>query len=149
VWKRRILLAAGAAAALLVLAQAVPYGRDHANPPARREPAWASPATRQLAVTACFDCHSNLTTWPWYSKVAPMSWLVQHDVDEGRSVLDFSDWGRTQPALDDVVEAVREGEMPPRQYTLVHRRARLTDTQRASLAAGLEATLRASPPSGG
>ncbi len=68
---------------VLVLIQVVPYGRDHANPPVRAEPAWNSARTRELAVRACFDCHSNETIWPWYSNLAPASWLVQRDVKKG------------------------------------------------------------------
>src|SRR4030042_2927111 len=60
---------------LFAVIQAVPYGRDHSNPPVRQEPAWDSPATRALAVDACFDCHSNQHSWPWYSNIAPISWL--------------------------------------------------------------------------
>ena len=60
-----------------VAIQFVPYGRDHANPPADAEPAWDSPDTRTLAKEACFDCHSNETEWPAYSNVAPISWLIQ------------------------------------------------------------------------
>ena len=61
--------------------QLVPFGHDHTNPPVVAEPAWDSPETRAFAVTACFDCHSNQTVWPWYSNIAPVSWLVQRDVD--------------------------------------------------------------------
>jgi hypothetical protein len=69
---------------LLVGIQVIPYGRSHTNPPVTGEPAWDSPKTRELAVRACYDCHSNQTVWPWYSHIAPISWLVQQDVDEGR-----------------------------------------------------------------
>ena len=69
----------------LLAIQLIPYGRAHANPPVLAEPAWDSPATRDLAVRACFDCHSNETVWPWYSNIAPVSWLVQRDVDGGRN----------------------------------------------------------------
>ncbi len=78
---------------LFLLIQAVPYGRNHANSPNRTEPTWDSPTTRQLAVRACYDCHSNETIWPWYSNVAPVSWLVQRDVEEGRDEVNFSEWG--------------------------------------------------------
>ena len=86
-------------AALLMTAlvvQVIPYGRDHTNPPVAAEPLWDSPQTRDLAVRACFDCHSNETEWPWYSNVAPISWLVQRDVEEGREELNFSEWDREQ-----------------------------------------------------
>ena len=51
-----------------LLIQVIPYGRDHSNAPVTAEPAWNSPRTRELAVAACFDCHSNETEWPWYTK---------------------------------------------------------------------------------
>jgi hypothetical protein len=80
----------------LLLIQLVPYGRDHDNPPVQSEPPWDSPDTRALARQACFDCHSNETEWPAYANIAPVSWLVQRDVDEGRAVLNFSEWQRPQ-----------------------------------------------------
>lgn len=132
--------------ALLVLAsflaiQLVPYGRDHANPPVVREPEWDSPATRTLAERACFDCHSNRTNWPWYASVAPVSWLVQRDVAEGRRKLNFSEWDRAQRAAHEAAEATREGEMPLETYTWLHPEARLDPTQRQQLAAGLARSL--------
>jgi hypothetical protein len=75
----------GGLVALLVAIQLVPYGRAHRNPPVGAEPAWDSPRTRDLAERACFACHGNTTTWPWYSTIAPVSWYVQRDVNEGRS----------------------------------------------------------------
>jgi hypothetical protein len=122
--------------------QLVPYGRDHTNPPVVQEPAWDSDQTRELARAACFDCHSNETDWsPWYAKVAPMSWLVAHDVEEGRQTLNFSEWGRARgEAVEELSEVVGEGEMPPAQYTLLHPEARLTDQQKQALAHGLMLT---------
>ena len=71
----------GFGAAIIVggfaLTQVVPYGRNHTNPAVVYEPDWDSPETRALAERACFDCHSNETTWPWYSTIAPISWLTQ------------------------------------------------------------------------
>ena len=84
-WGRLI---SGGFIALLVI-QLVPYGRDHVNPPTTSEPAWDSPNTRALAKQACFDCHSDETEWPLDSHIAPASWLVQHDVNEGRAVPEF------------------------------------------------------------
>jgi mono/diheme cytochrome c family protein len=75
-----------------VLIQLIPFGHSHTNPPEAGEPAWNSPATRELIHRACFDCHSNESVWPWYSNVAPVSWLVQRDVNEGRSHLNFTEW---------------------------------------------------------
>jgi mono/diheme cytochrome c family protein len=124
---------------LFVAIQFIPYGRDHDNPPVLAEPAWDSAATRELAVRACFDCHSNETEWAWYSNIAPISWLIQRDVDEGREKLNWSEWGPESEG-DESAEAVLEGSMPPSKYTLIHPDARLSDQEIAALAAGLEAT---------
>ncbi len=124
--------------------QLVPYGHSHENPPVVREPAWNSPQTRQLAARACFDCHSNETVWPWYANVAPVSWLVQSDVQEGRHHLNFSEWGqgrRKDENAKKIEEAVSEGEMPPFQYRLMHPEARLSPDQKKELVEGLKATL--------
>lgn len=141
-WKQMIL---GGLAALVVvfgLIQLVPYGRNHSNQPVIQEPNWDSAQTRELAQRACYDCHSNEVTWPWYSNVAPISWLVQHDVDEGRQHLNFSDWGRSgrSEAAREMSESVLEGEMPLRQYLLTHPEARLTTAEKEALAQGLAAT---------
>ena len=125
---------------LFVLIQFVPYGRDHQNPDVVAEPSWDSPQTRDLAVRACFDCHSNETTWPWYSNIAPLSWLIQRDVDEGREHLNFSEWNRRQRSGESA-ETVREGEMPPPYYTVTHPNARLSDSEMQALAQGLTASL--------
>ena len=118
-------------------AQLVPYGRGHDNPPAACEPRWDSLATRALVKRACFDCHSNETEWPAYARVAPVSWMIQHDVDEGRSVLNFSEWHRPQEEAAEGPTAVIEKEMPPRIYQAMHAQARLTSDERAQLARGL------------
>jgi mono/diheme cytochrome c family protein len=121
--------------------QLVPYGRDHTNPPATGEPAWDAPATRALAKQACFDCHSNETAWPGYASIAPASWLVQHDVDEGRAVLNFSEWTRPQKEAKKAAAETREGEMPPAAYRLIHAHARLSARERDRLAQGLAKTV--------
>jgi mono/diheme cytochrome c family protein len=123
----------------LLLIQLVPYGRDHANPAVVSEPAWDSPATRATAVTVCFDCHSNQTVWPWYSNIAPASWLIQHDVDEGRQTLNFSEWARGQEG-DELAEAVSGGQMPPFSYALTHPEVRLSAAARDAFIRGLVAT---------
>ena len=138
-WVLRIVLAA---LALFALSQAVPYGRGHTNPPVRSEPRWDSAQTRDLAVRACYDCHSNLTTWPWYTNVAPVSWLTQHDVDSGRGELNFTEWNRPQDAKGDIVEAVRGGDMPPWYYLPLHPHAKLSAAATDRLVAGLIRTLR-------
>jgi mono/diheme cytochrome c family protein len=137
---------AGALLALFILIQAVPYGRSHTNPPVTREPAWNSPQTRALAARACFDCHSNQTDWRWYSNIAPVSWLVQSDVDGGRAALNFSEWDRPQDDAGDIVEQILGGDMPPGIYTLIHPGADLSSAERQQLAQGMRATLAKSPP---
>ena len=124
-----------------VAIQLVPYGRDHTNPPVAGEPTWDAPTTRALAKQACFDCHSNETEWPLYASIAPVSWLVQHDVDEGRAVLNFSEWTRPQKEAGEAAKEVREGEMPPVAYTLIHAHARLDASDRDRLAQGLSRTV--------
>ena len=131
---------------LFLVIQVIPYGRDHTNPPTTADPAWDSRGTRELAVGACFDCHSNETVWPWYTKLAPFSWLIQRDVDEGRATLNFSEWGRPQAESDEIPEVIREGEMPPWYYSALHSGVRLSDTERDRLVDGLRATFNASPP---
>jgi len=128
-----------AGVALLLLIQLVPYGRNHQNPPVIQEPDWPDTETRALAQRACFDCHSNETVWAWYTNIAPASWLVQKDVDEGRSKLNFSEWGRGEQEIDEIGEVLREGEMPPVQYTLIHADARLSKGERETLMRGLAA----------
>ena len=129
---------------LFLLIQLVPM--DYTNPPVVAEPAWDSAQTRTLAQRACFDCHSNETVWPLYSRIAPISWLVVHDVDEGREHLNFSEWtgatrGRENPA-DEAGEKIAEGEMPPASYLWMHPDARLTDAEKQQLIDGLNASLR-------
>lgn len=140
-WKSLLAIATAVPLGLLALAQLVPYGRNHRNPPVMAEPTWNNPTTRALADRACFDCHSNQTRWPWYSHVAPMSWLVQDHVDEGRRELNFSEWSRGGFEAHEASETVREGEMPPRSYLLLHPEARLTAPERQQLARGLDASL--------
>jgi mono/diheme cytochrome c family protein len=118
----------------------VPYGRDHANPPVSAEPAWDRPETRETFFRACKDCHSNETEWPWYGAVAPVSWLLQHDVDEGREHFNVSEWGRKKNDGDEAAEMVREGEMPPWFFLPAHPEARLSAAEQRAFVAGLVAT---------
>jgi hypothetical protein len=137
-WQRNLALAVSILLGVFILIQLIPI--DRTNPPVIAEPNWDSPQTRDLVARACFDCHSNETDYPWYSKVAPMSLLVAHDVEEGRSKLNFSEWGSFDEA-DELLEVIQEGEMPPLQYKLIHPDSRLSDDEKALLEAGLKATL--------
>lgn len=124
------------AAVVLVALQFVPVDRD--NPPEAAPFAGPAPVQEILA-RSCFDCHSNRTVWPWYAKVAPVSFLVAHDVAEGRGKLNFSDWGALAPAkqahaAEEMLEEIREGKMPLPIYKPLHRGAALTPAQVAVLA---------------
>src|SRR5512136_959371 len=120
--------------ALALIIQLIPYGRDHTNPAVISEPKWDSSATRDLAKRACFDCHSNETVWPWYSNIAPVSWLVYNDVVVGRGRMNFSDWERGyQPSVGEIVGIIQEGEMPPPQYLIMHPDAKLSATEKQAL----------------
>jgi len=129
-------LAAGVVAVFLLI-QLVPYGRDHTNPSGGRPISWNSPRTEELMRGACMDCHSNETQWPWYSNVAPVSWLVQRDVEEGRDRLNLS---TDAPEVEEMIHAIDEGEMPPLQYKPTHPGARLSDSEKQELTRGLQAT---------
>jgi Haem-binding domain len=80
--------------------------------------------------------------------VAPVSWLVQHGVDEGRSYLNFSEWDKPQPDISELVDQIQSGEMPPLQYKLIHGGARLSDAEKRELVNGLIRTYAKDPPSG-
>jgi len=127
---RKIVTLSIAVALVFLLAQLVPYGREHTNPPEGTLASFDSPVTKDLAQRACFDCHSNRTRWPWYASVAPVSWRIQHHVAEGREKLNFSAF---DPAIEKVADAAGEAgqsvtrrEMPPVDYLVMHPEARLT-----------------------
>ena len=147
----RSILFTGIAIVLLgLLIQFIPYGHDHSNPPVIHEPDWSSPQTRAIAKRACFDCHSNETVWPWYSNIAPVSWLIYRDVSLGREHFNFSEWD-VHPSLPqgegegeehqhgaEVIEEVLEADtMPPRTYLLLHPEARLSAEEKQILIDGL------------
>lgn len=133
------LLAAIAVAAVAI--QFVPYGKDHTNPPIISEPAWDSPRTKELFDNACADCHSHQTTYPWYSSIAPVSWLIARDVDEGREHFNVSAWGsQKKNEAKEAAEEVQEGAMPPWFYLPTHPEARLSDAEKQELIRGLEKT---------
>lgn len=88
--------------------------------------------------TACYDCHSNQPTYPWYTNIAPVSWWIKHHIDEGSHHLNFSIWGtykekRKNHKLDECIEMIEEGEMPMSSYTIMHGEAKLTDAQKMQL----------------
>lgn len=87
---------------------------------------------------ACYDCHSNQPTYPWYTNIAPVSWWIKHHIDEGSHHLNFSIWGtykekRKNHKLDECIEMIEEGEMPMSSYTIMHGDSKLTDAQKLQL----------------
>jgi mono/diheme cytochrome c family protein len=125
---------------LFGIAQVIPYGRAHKNPPASKEASWDSPRTKELFDRACADCHSNRTRWPWYSVIAPLSWMVQRHVDEGREKLNMSALAPSGER-DNAAEEILEREMPIASYLWLHPEAKLTNAERRELALGMAVTL--------
>ncbi len=118
----------------------IPELRFPGNPPVQQQFQWDSPQTEQLVKAACYDCHSNETRYPWYATVAPFSWLVDHDINEGRDNLNFSTTAKENVDVNDIVNQIQSGEMPKSIYLPIHPEARLTDEQKAQLIAGIRAT---------
>jgi len=100
--------------------QAVPV--DRSNPPVITD--LEAPAeVKKIIRRSCYDCHSNEVQWPWYSRVAPISWLVAYDVEEGREDLNFSDWdtyANDRGMIEEIIEEIEEGDMPLRKYLITH-----------------------------
>lgn len=128
---------------LLLLIQFVPV--DRSNPPTDEAMAIKAPAEIQAIIEkSCYDCHSHKTEWPFYSYIAPISWLVAGDVTEGREHLNFSQWyqmpAQRQARLkDEIVEEVMKGEMPLSIYLITHSGAKLSDQQKQELKSWAEA----------
>jgi len=123
-----------------VAIQLVPYGHDHTNPKVTKDAPWPTEQAAAIARASCYDCHSNETKWPWYSHVAPFSWVVQHNVDTARTVINFSDWDHMGDLKGQAASNVLSGEMPPRSYRMMHPLSQLTHDEKVRLARGLQAT---------
>ncbi len=127
-----------------VILQIIPAGSINAkfatpgNPPVTNSIKWDSAQTEQLARSACFDCHSNETRSVWYSNIAPVSWLVNKDINEGRQKLNFSTSRELEG--DEMIEQIQRGKMPPAIYLPMHPEANLTATQKQQLMGGFQAT---------
>ncbi len=136
--QRRLLITIVAVVVVgFIILQLVP-GFAHTNPPVTYQVQWDSPRTQDLMRRACFDCHSNETIWPWYSNIAPVSWLVVHDVNEGRGEMNLST-GRHLEAQE-MIREIQHGTMPKPIYLPLHPDANLTDAEKADLIAGITAT---------
>lgn len=138
-WITRLFIAG---VVVLALIQLIPFGHDHNNPPVVVEPSWSSPQARVLAKEHCFQCHSNETEWPWYSNIAPASWLIAMDVIEGRREFNFSDWRGRPGEIDEMAEVIQSGEMPPIQYWIFHPNSRMNDQQKQELIQALESSIK-------
>lgn len=153
-----VVCASIAVATVVTLAgiQLVPYGKSTTNPSNFErafEPDWDSPATRELVVNACYGCHSNEVKYPSYSKIAPISWMVQSHIDEGRDELNFSLAKKSKDYAEigeESIETIEEGSMPPGYYTRfgLHPEAKLTAEQKNQLIKGLMATFGVTANSG-
>jgi mono/diheme cytochrome c family protein len=125
----------------LAILQILPLRPQFTNPPISGEPSWDTPRTKELFNRACADCHSHETKYPWYSNVAPVSWLVAHDINEGREHFNVSTWGvQKKNEGEDATKEVREGKMPIWIYTLTHPEANLNGVEKQELIVGLEKT---------
>lgn len=135
---RKLKLAVLGLVVLLGVAQA--FRIDKTNPPVEAAVS-APPAVTRVMQRSCFNCHSNQTVWPWYSNVAPMSWLLASDVHDGRAHLNFSRWGnytvaQRQKKLKEITKEIATGDMPPLYYVYpMHLNARLSAADRRLLTA--------------
>lgn len=139
-WKTILLLSVGAA---FVVMQMIPAPLT--NPPSKAELA-APPEVQATLERSCFHCHSNQTQWPWYSHIAPISWLTVHDVELGRKEINFSEWDAYYPAtrrrkLQWLQRALKEEVMPPWSYRVMHPGSRLSDNDRRALRQWIETEL--------
>jgi Haem-binding domain len=138
-----------AAAVILVLGAMQFKQVQRTNPPVSGDIA-ASPMIEVTLRRACYDCHSNETRWPWYSAIAPVSWLIADHVNLGRKEINFSEWGSYYPAtrrrkLEWMGRALHEEVMPPWSYRLMHPGSRLSGADRAALEQWIEAEVDKPP----
>ena len=136
--KKKLKWAALAVVVLFGLLQFTSPSRT--NPPVKLDMITAAnppPGVAASLRAACYDCHSYETKWPLYSRIAPSSWLVVNDVNEGRQHLNLSEWpddpARAAKKLDRINEVLDYREMPPKKYTMLHPEARLTEEQRKQI----------------
>lgn len=116
------------------------------NPPVKTDflkTTGAPPDVAAMFHSACYDCHSDETRWPWYSYIAPVSWQIAQDVNHGRRHVNLSEWpdkpDLARKKIGDMSDEIDDGDMPMKKYTLIHRDARLTSQQRKTLTDWLDA----------
>ena len=138
----------GGVVVLFGLIQLIPVRQT--NPAVVTQVNWDSPQTQELFSRACADCHSNETVWPWYSKIAPVSWLVARDVNEGREKFNLSNLAgmnshRLNELPEELGEVIQEGEMPMPIYLPMHPTAKLSAAEKQALITGMRQTLANTP----
>jgi hypothetical protein len=138
-WRKALLMLGGGLGAGFVALQVVPYGWHHPNPPVHQDAPWPTPQAAALARRACYSCHSNETEWPLYARIAPASWLVRWDVEQGRAKLNFSEWGGGGGDAHDAADQLEAQSMPPSRYLFMHPSARLDANERSQLIEALKA----------
>ncbi len=117
---------------ILALIQLVPVKKI--NPPITAEIKTTS-EIMSILVKSCYDCHSNQTRWPWYSHIAPVSWLISYHVKEGRGTVNFSEWQILAPdqknhIKQEILNEINNNEMPIKLYTLLHKDSGLTNDEK-------------------
>lgn len=117
--------------------QFIPDTLPRENPPVSGEPKWDSPETRATFFKTCADCHSNETKFPWYSTIAPVSWMIDNDVKNGRKHFNISEWDKRQRGGDEAAEQVRRGAMPIGPFLLMHPDANLNVEEKKKFVDGL------------
>jgi len=125
---------------VFIALQFVPSSFSRVNPPVTGEPTWDSPETRATFFKACADCHSNETRFPWYSRIAPVSWLLEKDIQQGRKHFNISEWDKSERGGDDAVEEVQKGAMPIGPYLLMHPETNFNLTEKRAFVEGLKKT---------
>ena len=149
--RRTIVVIVGIAVVGFIVLQVLPVGnwiprlRHPGNPPAGQAVQWDSAETESIVRRACYDCHSHETEWPWYSNIAPVSWLVFYDINGGRAEVNFSDMqpDEAEDLAEDIEDVISDGEMPLPIYLLMHSDARLTDAEKQTLIDGAARTFGA------
>jgi len=118
----------------------------HVNPPVKNDFIASTQPPENVAAmfrAACYDCHSDETHWPWYSHVAPISWQIAQDVNDGRKHINLSEWPAdpdlAQKKLQHMSDEIDDNDMPLSKYTLIHKDARLTTAQRNEMTQWLDA----------
>ena len=154
--KMKRILKWGIAAVIVIFAALQIFQPARTNPLVKSDFLKATAAPPDVAAmfhAACYDCHSDETRWPWYSRVAPMSWQVAQDVNDGRRHINLSEWPTDNPDLarkkiQHMSDEIDDGDMPLKKYTLIHKDARLTAEQRDTLTQWLDTQSSTLKPKG-